>query len=470
MSKQHVFISYLHDDERKAKRLRDLLEKAGEPVWMDDRILGGMVWEHEIRAAIEDAYAFVVCLSSSLAKRIASGVFPELAKAVEIYRQLAPGKIFVIPVRLDECEVPVVAIDSTKDLRSLQYIDLFPRLEVGLSKVLDSIRASALYPVIKEDTGPTPSREVRDLDEDGEGKSPGKKQTSEPSTPSVIQTWVLERVTEQFEKLASKELTQRLRDLLKKQGSAPSRLADRKMLVSEWVSMKPPKAIASLRASMVFAYEPAKVPAKQIQKVWDVAETIMGLLVLLSVDDTWADDMSKSLDDETLCLRFDLPASTLMGAEVGRARLRSEPALLCGETDQLPVRGKHGYPVLLEGGPLPNDWVRDIKKDLFGRLRDDIPPPSFSEKKDDINLDHLLFERALEDKAPYAIIKFPRDEEKWSLGASIRDQLEQELPNLGMLILDTGAQQTIISMEEKLQSAVSLFFADRKRVESECND
>jgi hypothetical protein len=43
-----------------------------------------------------------------------------------MYRELAPGRIFILPVRLDDCETPDFEIDSTTMLGDLQRIDLFP--------------------------------------------------------------------------------------------------------------------------------------------------------------------------------------------------------------------------------------------------------------------------------------------------------------------------------------------------------
>ena len=52
--------------------------------------------------------AFVVCFSENTDARRKAGIYPELADAVEIYRQLELGRVFILPVRLSECEIPRV--------------------------------------------------------------------------------------------------------------------------------------------------------------------------------------------------------------------------------------------------------------------------------------------------------------------------------------------------------------------------
>ena len=130
-----VFISYAHEDYGSSKRLYDrlLLEKDIEP-WLDkEKLLPGMNWKHEIRKAIRESRYFVAILSSqSVSKR---GFFQtELKEALEVYREFPQGSIYLIPVRLDECETPEDTLDE------IHYIDLFPDWEDGYQRILKAIR------------------------------------------------------------------------------------------------------------------------------------------------------------------------------------------------------------------------------------------------------------------------------------------------------------------------------------------
>ncbi|QEG43548.1 hypothetical protein UC8_55990 [Roseimaritima ulvae] len=142
--KNHVFLSYCRDNLAQVSELRDKLVADGERVWWDQEILGGQDWDFEIRKAMKDSYAVVVCLSKEIEERNTSGVYPEIIDAVASYREHAPGSIFLVPVRLSECVVPAIKIDATRMLDSLQYLDLFE--PGGYTNLLRSLKASTLRP------------------------------------------------------------------------------------------------------------------------------------------------------------------------------------------------------------------------------------------------------------------------------------------------------------------------------------
>jgi hypothetical protein len=118
--------TYCRDNKEEVAKLRDHLISSGEPVWWDQDILPGQDWKFEVRNAMKHAYAVVLCLSKELACRFESGVYPEVSDAIEIYRERSPGSIFLIPVRLSDCEIPPLELDGTRTLNRLQYVDLFP--------------------------------------------------------------------------------------------------------------------------------------------------------------------------------------------------------------------------------------------------------------------------------------------------------------------------------------------------------
>src|SRR5689334_9700214 len=106
MKKKHVFLSYCRDNMDQVARLRGDLSAAGESVWWDQDIQPGQDWKLEIRQAMKDAYAVVLCFSKESQARNRSGIYPEALDAISAYREYAPGSIFLIPVRLSECEIP----------------------------------------------------------------------------------------------------------------------------------------------------------------------------------------------------------------------------------------------------------------------------------------------------------------------------------------------------------------------------
>ncbi len=56
--------------------------------------------------------------------------------------------IFLIPIRLSQCEIPPIEIDATRTLKRLQYVDLFPGAQYGpgLQRLLKAVRAAPDHP------------------------------------------------------------------------------------------------------------------------------------------------------------------------------------------------------------------------------------------------------------------------------------------------------------------------------------
>jgi len=134
-----VFVSYCRDNLQEASRLREDLTQAGFSVWWDQDILGGQDWKQAIDTAMEKCRAVVVCFSKEVSDRDRSGIYPELANAVEKYRSLKPGQTFILPIRFSECEIPYIKFDATRRLADIQYIDLFPDWEVGMARLIASL-------------------------------------------------------------------------------------------------------------------------------------------------------------------------------------------------------------------------------------------------------------------------------------------------------------------------------------------
>ena len=146
--KKHVFISHCRENADEVMHLRDDLLASGERSWWDQDILPGQDWKFEIRRAMREAYAVILCLSSESAGRVRSGLYPEAADAVAAYREYTPGSIFLIPVRLSRCDIPQIEIDGTRTLDRLQYVDLFPdpKRAAGLDSLIAALRACAHHP------------------------------------------------------------------------------------------------------------------------------------------------------------------------------------------------------------------------------------------------------------------------------------------------------------------------------------
>lgn len=143
-TRPRVFIAYVQEDLAQARRLCRDLAAAGCAPWLDrEQLLPGQNWPRAIERAISVADAFVACFSArALVKR---GQFQsELRYALECAAQVPPEGVFLIPVRLEPCQVP------REIARQWQYTDLFPDWERGVKRVASAIHqagAGRILPV-----------------------------------------------------------------------------------------------------------------------------------------------------------------------------------------------------------------------------------------------------------------------------------------------------------------------------------
>jgi hypothetical protein len=123
----HVFISYVRENSSAVDELQQAFESAGIRVWRDTRDLWpGEDWREKIRDAItRNALVFIACFSRESSSRAKSYQNEELTLAVEEIRQRPPKIPWLIPVRLDNCDIPDLDIGGGRRLSSIQHANLF---------------------------------------------------------------------------------------------------------------------------------------------------------------------------------------------------------------------------------------------------------------------------------------------------------------------------------------------------------
>ena len=113
-----VFLAHAHGDKEAIRILYQRMVKGGVKVWLDEQnLMPGQDWEYEIRKAIRESDVVIVCLSKQYGRQKGYRQ-KELRIALEEAESLPEGEIFIIPARLEECDVP----DS---LQRWQRVDLF---------------------------------------------------------------------------------------------------------------------------------------------------------------------------------------------------------------------------------------------------------------------------------------------------------------------------------------------------------
>jgi hypothetical protein len=101
-----VFLCHSSGDKAAVRRLYASLEGEGFTPWLDEEdILPGQNWNREIRKAVRASHVVVVCLSkSSITKE--GYVQKEIRLALDVAQEKPEGTIFLIPARLELCDVP----------------------------------------------------------------------------------------------------------------------------------------------------------------------------------------------------------------------------------------------------------------------------------------------------------------------------------------------------------------------------
>jgi len=123
LSKQlQLFILYARCDQEAVYRLYRRVVREGVNAWLDqEKILPGQDWQYEIRKAIHNSDIVIVCLSRQF-NRQGGYRHEELKIALERANSFPESRIFLIPARLEKCDLP-------EPLRRWQRLDLFEASE-----------------------------------------------------------------------------------------------------------------------------------------------------------------------------------------------------------------------------------------------------------------------------------------------------------------------------------------------------
>ncbi len=127
----NIFLIYAHTDKDAVHKLHQRLVKDGINAWLDAQNLQpGQDWPHEIRRAILKSDLVLVCLSRAFNKQPGFR-HEELKIAFEKAKFLDDGRVFIIPVRLENCKMP-------NSLGHLHRVDLFE--PGGYKKLLHALQ------------------------------------------------------------------------------------------------------------------------------------------------------------------------------------------------------------------------------------------------------------------------------------------------------------------------------------------
>src|ERR1041385_9046648 len=164
-SRLNVFLCHASDDKPLARIFSLVLNAAGADPWLDEvKLVGGQDWGLEIEKALRTSHAVLVFLSRNSVTK--SGfVQKEIRLALDVADEQPEGSIFVIPLRLDDCEIP-------ERLKRLQWINFHKDQKKGLDLLFETLgrRAASLdltIPSIERIEKATDPFNITDLGEYG---------------------------------------------------------------------------------------------------------------------------------------------------------------------------------------------------------------------------------------------------------------------------------------------------------------
>ncbi len=123
-SEIQIFLAHASEDKPVVLALHERLKQAGYKPWLDKKdLIPGQNWRSVIPNAIADSQLFIACLSQrSIAKQ--GFVQREFKMALNQYADRPPNSIYLIPLRLDECEIPDLRQEEYGlNLRDLHWLD-----------------------------------------------------------------------------------------------------------------------------------------------------------------------------------------------------------------------------------------------------------------------------------------------------------------------------------------------------------
>lgn len=129
-----VFLCHASADKPKVRELYRYLRRRAIKPWFDEMdLVGGQDWQVEIPKALSTSDAIIICLTKNSVDK-EGYVQKEIKFALDKALEMPEGRIFLIPVRFEECDVPFA-------LSRYQWVDLFD--EAGYARMMRALKFRA---------------------------------------------------------------------------------------------------------------------------------------------------------------------------------------------------------------------------------------------------------------------------------------------------------------------------------------
>jgi hypothetical protein len=129
-----VFLCHASADKPAVRDLYKRLTADSVDAWLDaENLIAGQNWQVKIPKAIRESDVVIVCLSKKSVNK-EGYVQKEIKFALDVADEKPEGTIFIVPVRLEECEVP-------NRLNIYHWVDLFE--DTGYKKIMLALNEKA---------------------------------------------------------------------------------------------------------------------------------------------------------------------------------------------------------------------------------------------------------------------------------------------------------------------------------------
>jgi hypothetical protein len=126
-----VFLCHASDDKNVVRKLYKRLLKSGFDPWFDEeKLIAGQEWGIEIPKAVENSDVIIICLSNNSVTK-EGYIQKEISFALDKSDEKPEGVIYLIPLKLEECQVP-------RRLEKWQWVNYFT--ENGFDELLKALK------------------------------------------------------------------------------------------------------------------------------------------------------------------------------------------------------------------------------------------------------------------------------------------------------------------------------------------
>jgi hypothetical protein len=139
-----VFLAHASEDKNLVRELYSKLNNAGFNAWLDEyNLMPGQNWQIEIDKMIKESDIFLACLSKNAVKK-QGYIQKELRLALNVFAERPPNSFYIIPLKLDDCEVPNLQIPQIGvDLRAFHWLNYWE--PEGFDRLVTAIRAQSFF-------------------------------------------------------------------------------------------------------------------------------------------------------------------------------------------------------------------------------------------------------------------------------------------------------------------------------------